>query len=42
MIVNEYLHCIRMSEVRSNEISYMAGVRDAIRFMVAMGLLKSA
>lgn len=42
IIINQYIHCIRMSEVRSNELSYIAGVKDAIKFLVAMGLLKSA
>lgn len=38
--IHNYLECVRTSSHRCADLSYIAGIRDTIKFLVALGLLK--
>lgn len=40
VVIHNYLECVRTSNHRYADISYIAGVKDTIKFLVALGLLK--
>lgn len=40
MIVNDYVCCVKSADSRYADISYMAGIRDAVRMFTGLGLLK--
>ncbi len=40
--VDSYLDCIRIGSHRYADISYMAGIRDAVGMLASLGLLKGA
>lgn len=40
MLINDYIACLESAEDRYNEISYMAGIRDAARMIQYFGLFK--
>lgn len=42
MLINDYIACLMTRETRMADISYMAGVRDAIKFLNGLGLLKGS
>ena len=39
-VIHNYLECVRISSHRCADLSYIAGTRDTIKFLVALGLLK--
>lgn len=41
IIVNDYIACIQTIEHRSLDLSYLAGVRDTIRLLHSLDLIKS-
>lgn len=41
LIVNDYIACIQTIEHRSLDLSYLAGVRDAVKLLHSLDLLKS-
>ena len=40
MIVNDYIACGESVRARINDLSYMAGMRDAVLLLNQMGLIK--
>lgn len=38
-IINDYIACIETTFDHYSEVSYMAGVKDAIKLMVGLGLI---
>lgn len=40
MLVNDYMACMRSADARCSDISYMAGMRDAVRILKSMGALR--
>lgn len=42
MIINDYIACMNSSMCRANDISYFAGVRDTLSFLIQAGLLKQS
>lgn len=42
MITNDYIACMNSSMCRANDISYFAGVRDTLSFLIQAGLLKQS
>ena len=40
MIVNDYIACSESVRARINDLSYMAGMRDAVLLLNQMGLIK--
>ncbi|HBA48686.1 MAG TPA: hypothetical protein DCZ91_12985 [Lachnospiraceae bacterium] len=42
MLINDYISCLMARENRMADISYIAGVGDAIRFLNAIGLLEGS
>lgn len=42
MIVNDYIACIKTAGSRYSELSYMAGIRDAVKTLIRFGLINSA
>ncbi len=42
ILINDYIACLLTREQRMEELSYMLGVRDAIKFLNAIGLLKGS
>ena len=41
MIIDDYMACFSSMNTRACDITYMAGIRDAILFLNQVGLLKS-
>lgn len=42
MFVNDYIACIKTTGSRYSELSYMAGIRDAVKTLIHFGLINSA
>lgn len=42
ILINDYIGCLLTREHRMADISYLAGVGDAIKFLNAIGLLKGS
>ena len=42
MIIDDYIACMNSSMCRANDISYFAGVRDTLSFLIQAGLLKQS
>lgn len=40
VIIHNYLECVRTSSHRCADISYIVGIRNTIKFLVELGLLK--
>lgn len=40
LIINDYISCMKTADNREADISYIAGVKDAIKMFVRLGLLK--
>lgn len=41
MIINDYIACLQTVDCRYADISYMAGIEDAITFLKKMDLIKN-
>lgn len=41
MIINDYIACLQTVDCRYVDISYMAGIEDAITFLKKMDLIKN-
>lgn len=39
-VIEDYLECMRIRNHRCADLSYIAGIRDTVKFLVALGLLK--
>ena len=39
-LINDYIACVKTAGARSSEISYMAGIKDAVEMFARLGLLK--
>ena len=39
-LINDYIACAKSCESRYADISYMAGIKDAVRMFACLGLLK--
>lgn len=42
MLVNDYISCMKSANSRYSELSYVAGIRDAIRMFMRFGMLSNA
>lgn len=42
IIIDDYIECIRTVNARGVELAFLAGVRDAIKFLNGLGLLKGS
>ena len=40
ILINDYIACVKTCDNRYSDISYMAGIKDAVRMFVYLGLLK--
>lgn len=40
MVINDYIACTATVSHRYADISYMAGIRDTVRMLVSLGLIK--
>lgn len=40
--VEDYIACIQTTDERRTHLAYLAGIRDAIKFLNALGLLKKS
>lgn len=41
MIIDDYMACLSSANCRACDVTYMAGIRDAILFLNQVGLLKN-
>lgn len=41
IVINDYIACLQTVEHRSLDISYLAGVRDTVRLLHSLDLIKS-
>lgn len=42
MLINDYMACMRTADSRSEELAYLAGIRDTVKALQKRGLLKEA
>lgn len=42
MVVTDYVCCVKSADSRYADISYMAGIRDAVQMFAELGLLKNS
>ena len=40
ILINDYIACVKTCDNRYSDISYMAGIKDAVRMFIYLGLLK--
>lgn len=40
ILINDYIACVKTCDNRYSDISYMAGIKDAVRMFTYLGLLK--
>jgi hypothetical protein len=40
MVINDYIACTATVNHRYADISYMAGIRDTVKMLVSLGLIK--
>lgn len=40
ILINDYIACVKTCDNRYSDIFYMAGIKDAVRMFVYLGLLK--
>lgn len=40
MVINDYIACTATVSHRYADISYMAGIRDTVRMLISLGLIK--
>lgn len=40
LLINDYIACMKTADTRYSNISYIAGVKDAVEMFVQLGLLK--
>ncbi len=41
MLINDYISCVKSADDRYSDISYIAGIQDAVRMFVQLDLLKN-
>lgn len=41
-VINDYIECVRTTNARRIELAYIAGMRDTIKFLNGLGLLKKS
>lgn len=42
ILINDYIACIQTTNARAVELAYIAGIRDIIKFLNGLGLLKGS
>lgn len=40
MLINDYISCMKSADSRHSDISYIAGIKDTVRMLAFMGMLK--
>lgn len=40
ILINDYIACMKTANIRYSNISYMAGVKDTVKMLMQLGMLK--